>query len=84
MHSEIPIEVALWRIIDDVSPEELGLQQGGQQEEEVEEVAPNSKNLKCDLCNVYSTRKRVNMYHHVWRMHKGISMKEVMRRITNA
>lgn len=82
MHREIPIEVAMWRVIDGMSPEEL--ENGDQPEEAAQLTANKSKNLICDICNTYSTEKHINMYHHVWRRHKGVSTREVMKRITNA
>lgn len=80
MHGEIPIDDALRRIIDNTSPEEYCPGQSSQQSVE----QPVKKDFKCDICNTYSTDKYINMYQHVWRMHKGILMGDVMKRITNA
>lgn len=81
MHSEIPIDDALRRIIDDTSPEEFWPEQGGQQS--VVQAPKKTQDLKCDICNIYSTDKYINIYQHVWRMHKGVTMGEVMKRITD-
>lgn len=83
MHGEIPIEVALWRVIDGMSPEELEHTCSDQQEA-AQLTVNESKDLICDICNTYSTKKYANMYKHVWRMHKDVSTGEVMKRITNA
>ncbi|KAL0635781.1 hypothetical protein Q9L58_005314 [Maublancomyces gigas] len=84
MHREIPIEIALWRVIDGMSTEELEHTYTSDQQEAAQLTANKSKDLICDICNTYSTEKHINMYHHVWRMHKGVSMREVMKRIIDA
>lgn len=78
MHKEIPIKVALLKIIDDTSPEESG--RGGQQKVV---VVDKSKYLGCDLCNIFSTEKYTNMYQYVRRMHKEVSTVKAMKRITD-
>lgn len=83
MHEEIPIEVALGRIIDDTSAEELGLEQSTRQKV-VRPAMGKSRYLVCDMCDGFSTEKKINMYQHVWRQHRGAVTKEAMERITSA
>lgn len=84
MHSEVPIDDALRKVVDDTSPEEYCPGQGSQQSSQQSVAQPIKRDLKCDICNTYSANKQINMYQHVWRMHKGVSMREVMKRINNA
>lgn len=83
MHEEVPIDLALSKIIDDTSPEELGIDQSKQQDI-LFPVEDKSKHLVCDMCNCFSSEKKVNLYQHIWRKHHGVSTKEAMARIVAA
>lgn len=77
MHQNAEIGMALARIID-------GVEEGDTNREKVEVKLPvidKSGWFHCYLCKCFSTEKDINMYQHVWRMHKDVKMKDVMERM---
>lgn len=86
MHEEVSIVDAMTRIIDGVGP--LDKTEVAEEQRLQKPEVPLHKerdDLVCYMCS-FSTRKRVNMYQHIWRRHRdsGLNLKEVMAKVINS
>lgn len=69
-HENVPQAEAMERIINDTGPEQMDM-------DDKDPIQEKADSLVCDLCG-FSTASRVNLYNHLYRMHKGVDRKEMM------